>query len=105
MAHEASDFLPGDDHPGPVGSGQMTVQQLTWALIDDQISSDEFQLLDSMLLSDDAARNEYMDCVRLHTDLVAHFAKPVDRTTTGNPPVLGFLSEGVPPLDAQAMQQ
>ncbi len=101
MADDANDFIPGDDHPGPAGSGQMTVQELTWALIDDQINGDEFQLLDSMLLSDDAARCEYVNCVQLHTDLMAHFAKPAAKTAAGKSPVLGFFSEGVPPLDVQ----
>lgn len=105
MAHDASDFVPGDDHPGPAGSGQVTVQELTWALIDDQINHDEFQLLDSMLLSDDAARVEYLHCVQLHTDLMAHFAKPAAETAAGKSPVLSFLSEGVPPLDVQSTQQ
>ncbi len=105
MAHDANDFLPGDDYRGPAGSGQMTVQELTWALIDDQINSDEFQLLDSMLLSDDAARGEYVNCVQLHTDLMAHFAKPAANTAADKSPVLGFLSEGVPPLDVQSTQQ
>lgn len=111
MAHDASDFpsgdgsLPGDQQRRPSGSGDVTVQELTWALIDDQIESGEFQLLESMLLSDDAARGEYIHCVQLHTDLLAHFAKPVEQTTPGKSPVLGFLNAGIPPIDAQRAQQ
>ena len=105
MTHDASDFLSGDDEIQPSRSGDVSVQELTWALIDDQIESGEFQLLESMLLSDDAARDEYLNCVQLHADLVAHFAKPADAAAAGKSPVLGFLGGGVPPLDTQTAQQ
>jgi anti-sigma factor RsiW len=87
------------------GSGDVTVQELTCALVDGQIDSGEFQLLESMLLSDDAARREYLECMQLHTDLLAHFAKPAGVAADGKSPVLGFLGGGVPPLDAQTAQQ
>jgi hypothetical protein len=105
MAHDASDFLPGDDQKRPAGSGDVTVQELTWALIDDQIDSGELQLLESMLLSDEAARGEYLSCVQLHADLVAHFTQPAGKTAAGKSPVLGFLNEGIPPINAQPAQQ
>jgi hypothetical protein len=105
MAHDASDHLSGDDEKRPAGSGDVTVQELTWALIDDQIESGEFQLLESMLLSDDTARDEYLNCVQLHVDLIAHFAEPAAAAAAGKSPVLGFLGGGVPPLDAHTAQQ
>ena len=36
---------------------------------------------------------------------MAHFAKPAAKTAAGKSPVLGFLSEGVPPFDVQSTQQ
>ena len=57
----------------PTRSCNERVQELTWALLDEQISDDEMSLLDNLLLSDDAARRRYIDCVQLHTDLMQHF--------------------------------
>jgi hypothetical protein len=50
------------------------VQELTWALLDEQINDDEFILLDNLLLSDEKARDSYIGCVQLHVDLISHFA-------------------------------
>jgi hypothetical protein len=79
---------------------QECVQELTWALIDDQISDDEMRLLDTLLLSDDDARTTYVGCMQLHTNLIEHFSPtPVGPTKAT---VLGFLQGiapniGVPP--------
>jgi hypothetical protein len=74
------------------------VQELTWALVDDQINTDEMQLLDSLLLSDDGARGTYLDCMQLHTDLMFHFAGGKLPVGDGaKSPVLGFLGDAVPP--------
>lgn len=105
MAHDASDFSLEDDGPVASGSGQVTVSELTWAMLDDQINNDEFHLLESMLLSDDRARQEYVHCVQLHTDLLAHFAKPDAAGAAGKPQVLGFLGQSVPPFDVQPSQK
>jgi hypothetical protein len=74
------------------------VQELTWALLDEQISTDEVQLLENLLLSDDAARETYLHCVQLHADLFHHFRQPVKGapTRTGKSLVLGFLNESLP---------
>ncbi len=52
------------------------VQELTWALLDGHITDDELSLLDTLLLTGDDARNRYLECVRLHSDLIAHYAAP-----------------------------
>jgi anti-sigma factor RsiW len=74
------------------------VQELTWALVDEQISDDEFRLLDNLLLSDEEARHTYIGCVQLHAELVQHFQQPAEQkpTRTGKSLVLGFLNESVP---------
>ena len=71
------------------------VQELTWALVDEQITDDEVRLLDNLLLSDDVARQTYIDCVQLHSDLMYHFREPAEKSTTrtGKSLVLGFLNE------------
>ena len=76
------------------------VQELTWALLDEQLNDDEMSLLDSLLLSDDAARRRYVECVQLHTDLISHYAKPVEKSgaLSTRSPVLGFLNAGTPPV-------
>lgn len=78
------------------------VQELTWAMVDDQIDSDGVQLLEGLLLSDDQARNTYVNCIQLHTDLLTHFAKPPVAGAEGKSPVLGFLGDAMPPINSQA---
>ncbi len=103
MSQEESDFLFDDDSYA-AGSGDVTVEELTWSLIDDQIDSGEFQLLESLLLSDDAARRDYVNCMQLHTDLRALFAPPQQKPAAGSVPILGCLGEGVMPFDTQPSQ-
>jgi hypothetical protein len=83
------------------------VQELTWALLDEQISDDEFVLLDSLLLSDEKARQSYVGCVQLHAELLAHFADPAKKTANGTQ-VLGFLSGesslGLPSVGREVVQ-
>ena len=75
------------------------VQELTWALLDEQINDDEFMLLDNLLLSDEHARKSYVGCVQLHTDLMSHFAalpaKTGSKAGSGSQ-ILGFLNSGAP---------
>lgn len=71
------------------------VQELTWALLDEQITGDEFGLLDTLLLSDDKARDSYIGCVQLHADLMSHFAVSTGTANAkigGDSPILGFLN-------------
>jgi len=77
------------------------VQELTWALLDGDISDDEMSLLDTLLLAGDAARNRYIECVQLHTDLMAHYSEPSTATGKGGSksPVLSFLSTGSSSVD------
>ena len=77
------------------------VQELSWALVDEQIATDEFRLLENLLLSSDKARGAYLDCVQLHADLMDHYrAKAPASVAAAAPaksPVLGFLNAGLPP--------
>lgn len=102
MARDTSGSLPDGEFSGAGGSGDVGVQELTWALLDEQINDDEFHLLETMLLTDDTARSEYLDCIQLHVDLMAHFAPPAAATTDGKTPVLGFLGGGAPSIDVPA---
>ena len=75
------------------------VQELTWALLDEQMNDDEFILLENLLLADDKARGTYLGCTQLHADLMAHFSVPTG-TPGSNPSsgsqILGFLSSDAP---------
>jgi hypothetical protein len=51
------------------------VEELTWALVDEQIREDELPLLESLLLSDELARHAYIECMQMHSDLISHFAR------------------------------
>ena len=71
------------------------IQELTWALLDEQINDDEFILLDNLLLSDEKARGTYLGCTQLHADLMAHFAVPAGATGSkaeSGSQILGFLN-------------
>ena len=73
------------------------VEELTWAMVDEQINAGEFELLDSLLLSDDAARETYLGCVQLHVDLMHFFAKQeANARPDGRSPALGFLGDVFP---------
>jgi hypothetical protein len=75
------------------------VQELSWALLDEQINDDEFQLLDNLLLSDAHARGSYLGCVQLHADLMAHFALPTGpaaKNPENDSRILGFLNSDMP---------
>lgn len=78
------------------------VQELTWSLVDDQITDDEVQLLEGLLLADDKARDTYIHCIQLHADLIGQFAKPESPLAPGKSPVLAFLGGSVPPMDTQS---
>jgi hypothetical protein len=72
------------------------IQELTWALLDETITDDEKSLLDTLLLTGDAARNRYIECVQLHTDLMFHFAEPAKAgaKSGSQAAVLSFLNAG-----------
>ncbi len=75
------------------------VQELTWSLVDEQVSDDEMALLDNLLLSDDKARKCYVDCVQLHAALMEHYAAETPAASGATQsPVLGFLNAGTPPI-------
>jgi len=72
------------------------VEILTWAMLDEQISAKEMAELEQLLSSDKAAREHYIRCVQLHTDLAGHFM-PADKDPSKRPvQVLGFLGDTMP---------
>jgi hypothetical protein len=66
--------------------------ELTWALLDERITDAEMSELVALLRSDKAARESYIRCIQLHSDLAFHFAPPQDaKPAKQSTRVLGFL--------------
>jgi hypothetical protein len=96
MAHDASELSPDEN------TRRERVEELTWAMVDEQINAGEFELLDSLLLSDDAARETYLGCVQLHVDLMHFFADAeAKKVASKSTSVMGFLGEATPPTGFQ----
>jgi hypothetical protein len=105
MASKRKNSQPNANKPHLDDSQQLVlerVQELTWALLDDNISDDEMSLLDTLLLTGDDARNRYIECVQMHTDLMAHYAAPGKSGSTNGPAVLSLLKSGSSSLGAQS---
>jgi hypothetical protein len=58
-------------------------------------------LLDTLLLTGESARNRYIECVQLHTDLMVHFddRKKSPSKTGSKSPVLSFLNSDSSSID------
>jgi hypothetical protein len=69
------------------------VHELTWALVDEQITDAQMEELEALLLGDSIARDAYVRCMQLHADLSTEFKKPTQPATKPTP-VLGFLGDG-----------
>jgi len=95
-----SDDFPADENPADEVDDKIVVdrvQDLTWALLDECATEEDVALLDNLLLSDASARQSYIACIQLHTDLMGHYAKPTaPATPSGKLPVLGFLGQEMP---------
>ncbi len=65
------------------------VQELTWALVDEQATESQIRHLEELLLASHEARRAYMMCMQLHADL--HY-------------MLGGIKPGLPPAVEKAMK-
>ena len=77
------------------------VQQLTWALLDEDLSDEQLSQLCNLLGGSESARENYLHCVQLHTDLLEHFSRLPKAAQPAAPtksPVLGFLNSGLLPF-------
>jgi hypothetical protein len=83
------------DDLGPIGR----VHELTWALLDEQITDAEMAELETLLKGDKEARDAYVRCVQMHVDLTLHYnpqALPQFTPPAAKTPVLGMLADGLP---------
>jgi hypothetical protein len=74
------------------------IEGLVWAMLDEQISEEDFRRLDELLRDDEEARRLYLQCVQLHVDLANFYAtkdKTAVRSSVGLP-----LSISLPMGDA-----
>jgi hypothetical protein len=51
------------------------IQELVWALLDEQIADEELLRLEQLLRESPEARRSYLACVRMHSDLHCMFAE------------------------------
>ena len=51
------------------------LENLIWALIDDQLTTQEVERIEAMLTGDDSMRQHYVRCMQLHADLHWHHRK------------------------------
>jgi hypothetical protein len=85
------------DDLGPIGR----VHDLTWALLDEQITDAEMAELEALLRGDEEARDAYVRCVQMHVDLTLHYnpqSIPQFKPPATKSPVLGMLAEGLPQM-------
>jgi ribosomal protein L1 len=82
----------------PVDTPPVDVQELVWAMLDEQISEDDFRRLDELLRHDEEARRLYLQCVQMHVDLMNYYAAKDTTTVSGS---VGLpLSIALPSIDA-----
>ena len=55
------------------------LDQLVWALLDDQLTSSEIERLEQMLIGDEDLRKHYVRCMQLHADLHTMFYQAKER--------------------------
>ena len=93
-----------DLNDGSEGQPLDRVHELSWALLDDNISDEGRTELENLLLNDPTARESYVRCAQLHAELASFLAPPARATdnSVSRSPVLGFLAEGTMPFGAPA---
>jgi hypothetical protein len=74
---------------------QNEVQELVWALIDDQATDDDVRRLEKLLLDNDEARRTYVLCMQMHADL--HFLLGGKQPPLPIPPQKGKRAEAPKP--------
>jgi hypothetical protein len=77
------------------------VQELVWALIDEQATDDQIRRLEVLLLHSVEARRIYTRCMQMHADLRYLFAgkqaPPLDEEATALPGAIGSgIEDGWP---------
>ena len=69
------------------------VDRLIWALLDEEISQSDFELLEGLLREKEEVRVRYIEFVGLHTNLYDQFRKKPNVKPGSKSPVLGSLSD------------
>ena len=87
---------------GPIEDSLEKTEQMIWKYLDETLPEEELPELENLLQSDEKVVQLYVDCVKLHTDLMEHFQEPrkIELPFAPNSPVLGSLGEGMPGFDA-----
>ena len=77
-------------------------EELIWKYLDDILPEGELPALEELIQSEDGGVQLYLDCVRLHADLITHFKEEQEQKKPSPPgfPVLGSLEDSLPGIDA-----
>jgi hypothetical protein len=75
------------------------VQELTWAMIDQQAADSDVERLEKLLLDNAEARNVYVSCLHMHVDLQCLFG---DKRLP-SPKLPPKPKNSLPPLDMPLM--
>ena len=82
------------------------VEELSWRLMDENISDADLQKLEQLLREDVDCRQRYLDCVKLHCELKSFFkAGSEEQKATPNSAMLGMLSRGLPTSGSTSLQR
>ncbi|MFO0788061.1 MAG: hypothetical protein U0805_01300 [Pirellulales bacterium] len=104
-SHREDDFADQLHSAAEIAKRLDRLETLTWAMLDEQISEQELAELESLLTVDQRAREHYIRCVQLHTDLAQHFT-PVGKAGSKDPvQVLGFLGDAAPKFGASSARE
>ena len=80
------------------------VQELVWALVDEQLDETQFARLEQLLSESEAARKMYVECMQLHAGLIEHFRQADPTVPETLAPLLGDLHTSIlttpPPVDS-----
>lgn len=78
------------------------VEQLVWTMLDETIEPADLQRLEGLLEQEPAARERYLECMRMHSDLLLHFQEQREGAPLSDKqsPVLGFLGDLRPGSDS-----
>jgi hypothetical protein len=72
---EPGQILPAGSRPEPLDTALVDeVQELVWALVDEQISAAQIARLERLVADEPRARTAYIRCMATHAELQTHFA-------------------------------
>jgi len=92
--------------PGNESSSQMDdVEELSWKMLDHNISDSDLRRLELLLQNDAECRQRYLDCAKLHCELNAFFNPASQEQETVMRAPMGMLSQGLTASNPGSLQR